>query len=154
MSIRPRRSASLPSLIIAALALSGCALVPRLQTPRFSIVDIEVHRASFLEQQLRVRVRVENPNDRSLPVQRISYTIYVGGQQFATGTSDASFVVPALGTAEFNMDVTANVAGALFAILGSPHGEAIAYRMKGEVELSRGWLRSIPFEERGTFTLR
>ncbi len=136
------------------MALSGCALVPRLQTPRFSIVDIEVHRASFLEQQLRVRVRVENPNDRSLPVQGISYTIDVGGQQFATGASDASFVVPALGTAEFNMDITANAAGALFAILGKPRGQAIEYHMKGRVEFSRGWLRSIPFAESGTFTLR
>jgi LEA14-like dessication related protein len=99
-------------------------------------------------------VRVENPNDRSLPVRAISYTIYVGGQQFATGASDAGFVVPALGTAEFNMDVTANVAGTLFAILGRPRGQPIEYHMKGTVALSRGWLRSIPFEERGTFTLR
>ena len=63
-------------------------------------------------------------------------------------------MVPALGTAEFNMDVTANAAGALFAILGKPAGRAIGYRMKGRVELSHGWLRSIPFEQSGTFTLR
>jgi len=151
----PRRSASLLLLAIAAIALCGCALiVPKLETPKFSIVDIEVHRASFLEQRLQVRVRVENPNDRSLPIQGLSYTVYVGGEQFATGVSDASFVVPALGTAEFNMNVTANIAGALFAILGKPRGQAIEYRMKGRVELSRGWLRSIPFEESGRFTLR
>jgi LEA14-like dessication related protein len=142
------------ALVLLAIAVSGCALVPKLQTPKFSIVDIEVHQANFLEQQLRVRVRVENPNDRSLPVQGISYTVYVGGQQFATGASDAGFLVPALGTAEFNMDVTANVAGALLAILGKPRGQAIEYRMKGKVELSGGWLRSVPFEESGTFTLR
>ncbi|MGA7538570.1 MAG: LEA type 2 family protein [Steroidobacteraceae bacterium] len=150
-TIHPIRSVA---LVLLAIAVSGCALVPKLQTPKFSIVDIEVHRANFLEQQLRVRVRVENPNDRSLPVQGISYTVYVGGQQFATGASAAGFLVPALGTAEFNMDVTANVAGALLAMLGKPRGQAIEYRMKGRVELSHGWLRSVPFEERGTFTLR
>jgi LEA14-like dessication related protein len=142
-------------LLLLAVALSGCALfVPKLQTPRLAIVDVEVLRANFMEQQLRVRMRVDNPNDRSLPIKGLSYTVYLGGQEFATGVSDASFVVPALGTAEFNMDVTANAAGALFAILSKPRGQGIDYHMKGRVELSQGWLRSIPFEENGTFTLR
>lgn len=144
---------SLPLLLLAA-ALSGCTLfVPRLQTPRLAIVDVEVRRANLLEQQLRVRMRVENPNDRELPIRGLTYTVYLRGQEFATGASDAGFVVPALGTAEFTMDVTANAAGALFTILAS-RGQEIDYLMKGRVELSRGWLRSIPFEERGAFTFR
>ena len=142
-------------LLLVAVALSGCALLlPRLQTPKLSIVDVEVRKANFLEQQLRVRMRVENPNDCSLPVRGLSYTVYLGGQELASGVSDASFVVPALGTAEFNMDVTSNVAGAIFTLFGKPRGQGIGYRMKGRVELTRGWLRSIPFEESGTFTLR
>jgi LEA14-like dessication related protein len=142
-------------LLVLTLALSGCALlVPKLQTPELSIVNIEVVKASIFEQQLRVRMHVENPNDRSLPIRGLSYTVYLAGQQFATGASDAGFVVPALGTADFDMDVDANAAGALFTILDRPRGEGVQYLMKGRVELSRGWLRSIPFEERGTFTLR
>lgn len=142
-------------LLLLAVALSGCALfVPKLQTPKLSIVDVEVLRANFMEQQLRVRMHVENPNDRSLPVQGLSYTVYLGGQELASGVSDASFVVPALGTADFNMDVTANAAGALFAVLSRSRGQGIGYRMTGRVELSHGWLRSIPFQESGTFTLR
>jgi LEA14-like dessication related protein len=141
-------------LLLLAVALSGCALfVPKLQTPRLAIVDVEVLRANFMEQQLRVRMRVDNPNDRSLPIKGLSYTVYLGGQEFATGVSDASFVVPALGTAEFNMDVTANAAGALFSVLSKPRRQGIDYRMKGRVELSHGWLRSVPFEQSGTFAL-
>jgi LEA14-like dessication related protein len=143
------------SLLVLAVALSGCALfVPKLQTPRLAIVDIQVLRANFLEQRLRVRMRVDNPNDRSLPVQGLSYTVYLGGEEFATGVSDASFVVPALGTAEFSMDVSANAAGAIFAILSKPHGQGVDYRMKGRVELTHGWLRSIPFEQSGSFVVR
>ena len=142
-------------LLVLAVALSGCALVvPKLETPKLSIVDVEVRKANLLEQQLRVRMRVENPNDRSLPVQGLSYTVYLGGQEFATGVSAASFVVPALGTAEFNMNVSTNAAGALFTIFSRPRGEGIDYRMEGRVHLSHGWLRSIPFEQSGTFTLR
>lgn len=151
-SIWPMRSVP---LLLVAVALSGCALfVPRLETPKLSIVDIEVLRANFMAQQLRVRLRVQNPNDRSLPIEGLAYTVYLGGQEFASGVSDASFVVPAFGTAEFNTDVTANAAGAIFAILSKPHGQGIDYRMKGKVELTHGWLRSIPFEQGGTFTLR
>jgi LEA14-like dessication related protein len=145
---------SIPVLLLT-LALCGCALfLPKLATPQLSIVDIRVLRANFLEQRLRVRMHVENPNDRSLPVQGLSYTVYVGGQELATGASDASFVVPALGSADFNMDVTANAAVALFTILGKPRGQPIDYRMQGRVRLSRGWLRSIPFEQSGAFSLR
>ncbi|HEY6517207.1 MAG TPA: LEA type 2 family protein [Steroidobacteraceae bacterium] len=145
----------LVSLLLLAVALSGCALfVPKFQTPELSIVDVQVIKANFLEQRLRVRMRVQNPNDRSLPVQGLSYTVYLAGQEFATGVSDASFVVPALGNAEFNMDVTANAAGALFAALSKPRGQGIDYRMQGRVELSRGWLRSIPFEQSGAFSIR
>jgi len=150
--IRAMRSVQ---LLLVAVALSGCALfVPKLATPRLNIVDIEVVKANFLEQRLRVRMSVENPNDRSLPIQGLSYTVYLSGQEFATGVSDASFVVPALGTAEFNMDVTANAAGALFAVFSKPRGQGIDYHMKGRVVLSRGWLRSIPFEQNGTFKLQ
>ncbi|HEX3845473.1 MAG TPA: LEA type 2 family protein [Steroidobacteraceae bacterium] len=142
-------------LLLLTVVLCGCVMfVPKLETPRLSIVDLEVRKASLIEQQLRVRMRVENPNDRTLPIKGLSYTVYLGGQEFATGVSDTSFVVPALGTAEFNMDVTANAAGALFAILGKPSGQGIDYRMKGRVDLSHGWLRSIPFEQSGSFTLR
>ena len=145
---------SVPLLVLAA-ALSGCALlVPKLQTPKLSIINIQVLKASVFEQQLRVRMHVENPNDRSLPIRGLSYTVYLGGQQFATGASDAGFVVPAFGSADFNMDVDANAAGALFTLLDRPRGEGVDYLMKGKVELTHGWLRSIPFEERGTFTLR
>ncbi|HEV2229594.1 MAG TPA: LEA type 2 family protein [Steroidobacteraceae bacterium] len=142
-------------LLLVAVALCGCALfLPKLQTPRLAIVNVEVLRANLLQQQLRVRMRVENPNDRSLSVKGLSYTVYLGGQEFATGASDASFVVPALGAAEFNMDVNANAAGALFTILSKPHGQGIDYRMRGRVELTHGWLRSIPFEQNGAFALR
>jgi LEA14-like dessication related protein len=150
-----RRRLRAVALLLLAVALGGCALlVPRLETPRLSIIAIRVRKASFLEQQLDVRLRVENPNDRSLPIQAVSYTLFIGGQEFAAGVSDAAFLVPALGTADFDMEVNANAAGALFVILSRPSGQAVAYRMKGRVQLSHGWLRSIPFEERGTFTLR
>ncbi|MGH8261736.1 MAG: LEA type 2 family protein [Steroidobacteraceae bacterium] len=137
--------------------LAGCSLLmPRLETPRLSIVSVTLERSDLLAQHLKVRMQVENPNDRALPVKGLEYTLYVEGEEAAHGVSDASFTVPALGDAQFDMDVTANMAGTLLRLLGrggDAHG-GIDYRIAGKVELSQGLLRSIPFEQHGAFSLR
>ena len=86
----------------------------------------------------------------------IECTLEVEGQKFASGTSAASFVVPALGDAEFDMNVTADLASTLLKLtsMGSGAlGKDLSYRLVGKVSLSEGWLRSVPFDERGTFKL-
>lgn len=144
-----------PSLLAFAL-LSGCALfVPKLQAPSLSIVSVELLKSDLWEQRLKVRMRVQNPNDRTLPVKGLSYSIEVSGQQFASGVSGASFVVPANGEAEFDMSVTANMAGALFKMLGrGGPADRVDYRISGKVSLSHGLLRTVPFAQSGSFRLQ
>jgi len=138
-----------------ALLAASCALTPKFTTPTLSIVGVQLIGSDLLEQRLRVRMHVQNPNDRTLPVRGIEYTLEVEGQPFATGESAASFVVPAMGEAEFDMNVTTNVAGTLVRLLshGVDSGRSVPYRMSGKISLSEGWLRSLPFDERGTFKL-
>ena len=142
--------------VAALLALAtACSLfAPHFVAPRLSLVNVELVRADLLSQHLRVRVHVQNPNDRVLPVKGLTYTLYVEGESFAQGESAASFTVPALGEAEFDMNVVANATGALLRLLrADARANAIEYRLAGRVDLSSGWLRSVPFEERGTFRL-
>ncbi len=142
-------------LVVAVSACSGFA--PKLETPRLSVVNVEVQQAGLWEQRLKVRMRVQNPNDRQLPIRGLAYTIEVAGEDFARGVTDTAFTVPALGEAEFDMNVTANAASALIKYLGkrdSAAEDSVDYRLVGKVSLSEGILRSIPFEERGTLRLR
>ena len=149
-------------LPIAALALllSGCSvLAPKLETPKLSIVNVELVKSDLFEQRLRARIKVENPNDRELAVKGITYTIEVGGEEFGRGISGSSFTVPRLGEAEFDMNVTANMAGTLMRLATRAREsgrtpDSVDYRIVGKVSLATGMLRSIPFEERGTFKLR
>jgi LEA14-like dessication related protein len=145
----------LPALV---LSVAGCStLAPQLETPRLSVVNVELENAGLWEQRLKVRMRVQNPNDRQLPIRGLSYTLQVGGEDFARGLTDTAFTVPALGEAEFDMNVTANAASALIRYLGkrdTAADDSIDYRLVGKVSLSQGVLRSIPFEERGSFRLR
>lgn len=145
-------------LIPIVVLLAGCsALVPQLETPKLSVVNVEVTKTELWEQRMKVRLRVQNPNERSLPVKGLTARLEVAGEEFATGVTAASFEVPALGEAEFDMDMTAHMAGALIKLLGrkgEQRGDAIDYRVTGKLSLSSGFLRSIPFEETGSFNLR
>jgi LEA14-like dessication related protein len=139
-----------------ALLASACALAPKFATPQLTIVGVQLEGSDLLAQHLRVRVHVQNPNDRTLPVKGIEYTLDVDGQPFATGESAASFVVPALGEAEFDMNVTTNMAGTLIRLLarGPDARQSVPYHLSGKISLSQGWLQSIPFEQHGTFRLQ
>jgi LEA14-like dessication related protein len=146
------------AILAAALALGGCsAFVPKLESPRLSIVNVELLQGTIWEQRLRVHIRVENPNDRALPVASLAYSIEVAGQELAHGASNDSFIVPALGETEFATDVSANMAVALLTLLARGHDAAntpVDYRIVGKVELASGMMRSIPFEQKGSFKLQ
>jgi LEA14-like dessication related protein len=146
---------SLVSLLL--LSLAGCSLfIPKLETPKLSVVNVELQKSDLWEQRMRVRMRVENPNDRPIPVKGLTVMLEVQGQELAHGVSGASFLVPALGEAEFDMNMTANMAGALLKFLGKNDqlGDTVEYRVRGKLSLSEGLMRSIPFEDRGSFSLK
>lgn len=137
--------------------LTACALQPQFEPPQLSISGVEVQSADLLQQHLRVRVHVQNPNNRSIAVKTLEYTLEIEGQPLASGTSDTSFTVPALGESDFDMNVTTNLAGVLLTLLSrgpDAVSQGVAYHLAGKLTLSEGWVRSIPFDERGTFKLQ
>jgi LEA14-like dessication related protein len=135
----------------AVLGLAGCSLfMPRLEKPTLSVVNVQLLKSDLWHQELKVRMRVQNPNDRTLPIKGLSYELDLDGEDFAHGESGASFVVPALGEAEFDMSVSANMASMLIKLLGQG-GNQVEYHITGKIALSAGVLRSISFDDHGTF---
>lgn len=148
------KATRLVAALLMLAALTGCAYA-HLEKPKLEVVDIQLLKGDLLQQQLKLRMRVLNPNDRQLPVAGITYELVVAGEAFAHGESERDFLVPALGSAEFDVNVTANAATALLKILaGGRKLEAVDYRLTGKVALSSGMLRSIPFDQKGTINLR
>lgn len=156
--IRLRRVFAVGAL--AALLLSaGCAgFGSRLEPPKLSVVGVEIVRGDLFEQRFKARMRVQNPNDRSIAVRGVSYTLQIGGEELGRGLSGSSFTVPALGEAEFDMLVTVNFAGTVMRLLERARSDglpdSLSYRLRGEVKLAEGLVRSIPFDEKGAVRLR
>lgn len=123
-----------------------------------SIVSVDLVKGDLFEQRIKARMKVQNPNDLELAVRGVTYTIELGGEPLATA-SGSSFVVPAKGTAEFDMLVTANLAGTLLKLVEKARATGaslnqVEYRLRGQVRLERGALRTVPFDEKGVLKLR
>lgn len=144
----------IPARTLVALAvpvlLAACAYT-RLQQPELSVIDIDLLKGDLFQQELRVRMRVYNPNDRELPVRSITYEVQLAGRAFAQGESMGDFVIPARGETDFDVNVRANATGALLRLLGSDGDPE--YRLTGEVKLASGLLRTIPFDHTGKLKL-
>jgi LEA14-like dessication related protein len=146
------------TIVIGVALLSACAAQSKLEAPNLSVIGMEMLESSLFTQRLKVRVRVQNPNDVELPVKGVSARLELAGEEFATGVSAASFVVPAFGESEFDLLVDASMARTVLAMVGkskeSNPMESLDYRLTGKVSLSSGFVRSIPFDESGSLNLK
>src|SRR5512147_1778574 len=97
-----RRSAL---LALASAAFAGCGALPKLEAPKLSVISMKLQSADIFSQRLQVRMRVLNPNARELPIKGIEYRIEVNDAELAQGLTDTPFVVPAMGEAEFDVQV-------------------------------------------------
>jgi len=148
-----------PALRLLALtmliSLGACSsMVPKLESPRLKVVDVAMTSGDVFNQNFRVRVNVENPNDRELPIKGIDYQLFLQGDSFAEGVSTAPFVVPAKGATDFDLTVRTNFVSSLGRLLTRLNGKkTVEYVIEGKVLLSSGLLRKIPFQSSGSVDL-
>jgi LEA14-like dessication related protein len=142
-------------LLLAFCGLaSGCtSLVPHLTPPELKVVGLNFLGGDFTHQQLRLRVQVNNPNDRQIAVRAIDYQVALAGRHFAEGSSAEPFTVPSLGQSEFNLNVNADLA-ALVSVVGEHLNDTdLDYEVTGTLRLAEGLVRDIPFKGHGKLPL-
>lgn len=138
------------------VALSGCsALAPKIETPRLMLVSAAMTSGDLFSQTFLVRLHVENPNDRELPVRGIEYELFLQGDSFAEGLSNRPFVVPARGETEFDLTVRTHFVSSIGRLLSRLGGkDKVEYVLEGKVLTDIGMLKKVPFRETGTVNLR
>ena len=143
------------ALPLALLAIGGCAGT-KLEAPHVSIVNVGMTSADIFSQEFRIRLHVQNPNDRQIPIKRIEYQLYLEGDSFAEGTTDKPFVVPALGETEFDTTVHTNFMssiGRLLSRLTVTDATTVHYQFVGKVAVDIPFVPDIPFSDSGVVDL-
>jgi LEA14-like dessication related protein len=143
--------------ITLALALAACSvLAPKFNRPNVTVVSIELRSGNLLQQNFALKLNIQNPNDRTLPVSGMHVELNVGGEQIASGVSDHAVVVPAHGDTDFDMTIKANVALALLKLADkmNQHSNSIDYDLTGAASVDLPFLRDLPFHQTGSFPLQ
>jgi LEA14-like dessication related protein len=139
---------------LLALALGGCAsMLPKLEAPTLVVTGVVFGGGNPQQQQIRLTFHATNPNNRAIPIRRIECNLELEGSAFAQGATDAAFTLPALGEADFDLNVSANLNTVLAALAGSFAHHTVDYRVYGQVHLQGGLLRTIPFDQKGRVRL-
>lgn len=136
--------------------MSACSLVtPKYNRPNVTVSSIQLRSGNLLQQNFAVKLNIQNPNDRDLPVRGVHAELNVGGDQIASGVSDRSIVIPAFGEAEIDVTVTANMLLALSKLTGklNQQAESIDYDLTGAASIDLPFLRNLPFHQTGTLPL-
>ena len=140
-----------------SLTLNACALMaPKFNRPNITVVSIELRGGNLLQQKFALKLNIQNPNDRPLPVRGLHAELNVGGEQIASGTSDRAVVIPAFGESEFDLTITANLALALLKLADrtDQHADSIDYDLTGAASIDLPFLRNLPFHQSGSLSLK
>lgn len=150
-----KRSFAGAALSVLVLCLAACnALGPKIEVPQLTLVRVAMTSADIFNQQFMVRMHVENPNDRELPVRGIDYKLFLEGDSFAEGVSNKPFTVPAKGETEFDMIVRTNFVSGVARLMSRLNGrDQVQYVFEGKVLTDISMAKKIPFQESGTVSL-
>jgi LEA14-like dessication related protein len=142
-------------LLAGLLALSGCsALAPKLEAPRLALVSAAMTSGDMFSQTFLVRMNVQNPNDREIPVRGIDYKLFLEGDTFAEGVTPKSFVVPANGETEFDITMRTTFASSIGRLLSRLNGkDRVNYVIEGKVLTDISMFKKVPFRESGSVEL-
>lgn len=144
------------SALAVGLLIGACV---HLQAPNVNLVAVELADVQLEEQYFEVRLHVENPNDRPLPIKSISCTLKIQGVEVGEGKSTEPFTVPANGETEFDALITTNVIKSVPSLLPKllssvlQRGEMPDYQVSGWINPDISLVPPIPFSHSGKITI-
>lgn len=135
----PIRRISRAVVLLGLLSgLAGCStwFSSDFQDPGVQLTDVEIIKARLLEQQFMLRFRIDNPNEQSLPVRGLVYTVHLNDIELASGESSGWTTVPAHGFEYYEVPIYTNLwrhMKYIVRLLEKPD-RPIAYRLEGELK--------------------
>ncbi|MCK9363671.1 MAG: LEA type 2 family protein [Syntrophales bacterium] len=143
-----RRQTCFMAILAAALLVIGCAGL-KLQAPSVTVADLQVVEASLLAQRFVFKLRVQNPNDREIPVKGMSFEVTINDEPFARGVSNKTATLPRLSETIMEVAAVSDLSAILRQIgaLRRDGKNSVSYRIRGR--LFTGLLVDLNFENSG-----
>lgn len=145
-----RRTALRHTSLVAMFALAGCAAFPGSEPLRVTLAAMTPMPGEGMEVRLRLKLRVQNPDETPVDYQGISVTLDLRGATLATGVSPEAGTIPGFGERVIEVPVTLSAMAALRQVFGFATGadssRALDYDLRGRLG---GGLGGHPFEASG-----
>ena len=133
--VRPSHLVGTLLVLALPLALAACAAL-HLERPRVALVDVGLENVGLLQSSLVLDLRVENPNNFRLPIDRGVYTIFLGGERVGTGSTRMPLDVPAHGKSDQQIVLQLDNLRILSRLRDLVDRRAIGYRIEADHYIS------------------
>jgi LEA14-like dessication related protein len=141
-------------ILACGLWLAACAsVIGDVEPPEVSLAGLAFDQPGLFEQRLRLDLRLRNPNDFALDVQRVLFDLEVNDHQLGKAWTTDAFDVPAFGEAVVPVTVVVPTSDLIARIMDFSRTQRLEYRLKGEVKLNNMAFGTLPFEQSGNFAL-
>ena len=132
-----RRSFLSIPVILAVLALGGCAGMSGRDPVQVSVAGIESLPGEGLEMRMMVKLRVQNPGETPVEYDGVYDKLEVLDKTFATGVSDERGSIPRFGESVISVPVTVSTLrvalNTLGFVLGDKPSEKVRYKLSGKL---------------------
>ena len=149
------RAHTIAYLLLCSVLLAGCAgLTTKMDPPNVTLESFTSLPSDGGGPRFEIKLRVQNPNEQSLDISGVSYSIELMGHEVITGVSND---VPEIGGYSEEV-VTLQASLKLFqllrllAVLGQTPSDELTYRFAAKIDF-RGLVPTQRVEETGQITL-
>jgi len=121
------------AVLVAVLGATLAACAGLRDPLRVNLAGLDSVPGEGMEARFIAKVRVQNPNDVSIPYRGISAELDLNGKSFASGVSDASGEIPRFGESVIELPLTVPATAIVRQIIGLVSGvpTKATYRARG-----------------------
>ncbi len=141
--------------LVVSLVLGGCGslLTSDILPPEVSLAGLGFGEPGLFEQELRVDLRLRNPNNFEVAIDRVTFNLEVNDKPFAHGRATEGLDLPALGETVVPVTVSIPTNDLIERVMELGTQRRLDYRLTGEAELDSLFFSKVPFEREGKLAL-
>ena len=144
--------------VLCLVALTGCAsLAPQMDPPKVTLDSFKSLPAAEGGggPRFEIKLRIQNPNEQTLDISGISYSVELLGRELISGVSNDVPKIEGYSEGVVTLDASLQLFQMLklLASLGQNQGDALEYRLSAKIDF-RGLVPTQRVEETGTIDLK